>query len=113
LRKLAAALRELKARIFTETVPEGLAFDCSATMLQRADLWNLVTAAGRLDLAFTPAGTGGFDDLHAGATQFEAFGVEFEVASLEDIIRSKEAANRPKDREDVLILRAMLKMRDN
>ena len=109
LKRLASALRELQARIYTETVPEGLDFDCSAEMLQRAEMWNLVTSAGRLDVAFTPAGTKGFDDLHANAVHFEAFGVDFEAARLEDIIRSKEAAARPKDREDVLLLRAILR----
>ncbi|MCH7716544.1 MAG: hypothetical protein IH876_10470 [Gemmatimonadetes bacterium] len=45
LERLAAALRELDARIYTETVPEGLPFDCSATTLDRADLWNFVTSS--------------------------------------------------------------------
>lgn len=107
LGKLASALRELDARVYTETVPEGLAFDCSAAMLSRAKMWNLVTAAGRLDLAFEPAGTKGYADLAKEAGRFEAFGVKFLVASLDDIIRSKDAAGRPKDREDVAILRAM------
>jgi len=31
----------------------------SPQTLARADLWNLVTSAGRLDVAFTPSGTGG------------------------------------------------------
>ena len=31
LERLAAALRELDARVYTESVPEGLCFDCSAT----------------------------------------------------------------------------------
>jgi len=76
-------------------------------MLTRAKLWNLVTKAGRLDLAFEPSGTKGYADLAKDADQFEAFGVKFLVASLDDIIRSKESANRPRDREDVAILRAM------
>ncbi len=107
LERLASALRELGARVYTETVPEGLPFDCSAAMLTRAKLWNLVTKAGRLDLAFEPSGTKGYADLAKDADQFEAFGVKFLVASLDDIIRSKESANRPRDREDVAILRAM------
>lgn len=109
LERLARALRQLDAKIFTETIPEGLAFDCSATMLQRAAMWNLVTKAGRIDVAFAPAGTTGYADLAERAEKFEAYGVEFLVASLSDIIRSKEAAGRPKDREDVAILRAMQK----
>jgi hypothetical protein len=107
LERLAAALRELRAKVYTESIPEGLAFDCSAVTLGRAQMWNLVTAGGRLDIAFTPAGTKGYDDLVLGAEKYEAFGVEFMASSIDDIIRSKEAAGRPKDREDVAILKAM------
>lgn len=112
LERLAAALRELDARVYTESVPEGLPFDCSAATLARADLWNLVTAAGRMDVAFTPSGTRGFEDLRRGAIQFEVFGVEILVSDLRDIIRSKEVADRPQDRQDVLMLREILRRRD-
>lgn len=109
LQRLAAALRELDARIYTEQIPEGLAFDCSAPMLARADIWNLITDAGRLDLAFRPSGTTGFHDLAPHAVHFEVYGVELLVARLEDIIRSKAAADRPQDRQDVVVMREMLK----
>jgi hypothetical protein len=105
--RLAKALRELRAKVYTESVPEGLEFDCSAQTLSRANMWNLVTNAGRIDLAFKPAGTEGYKDLASSAERFEAYGVEFLAASVDDIIRSKEAAGRPKDREDLAILRAM------
>ncbi|MGH9341058.1 MAG: hypothetical protein ACRD1R_16045 [Acidobacteriota bacterium] len=111
LKRLAAALRRLAARIFTEAVPEGLPFDCTAEMLTRAELWNLVTSAGRLDVAFTPSGTAGYEDLAEGALRVEVYGVNLLVASLEDIIRSKEAADKPQDRQDVLVMREMLQRR--
>jgi len=111
LERLAAALRELDARIFTEAVPEGLPFDCSAQLLARAEIWNLTTAAGRLDVAFTPSGTAGYEDLAPGAVRFTVYGVELLAARLEDIIRSKEAAGRPQDRQDVVVMREMLKRR--
>lgn len=109
LERLARALRELDARVYTESVPEGLAFDCSATTLERADLWNLVTAAGRIDVAFRPAGTEGYDELSKEAVHFHVFGADLEAARLEDILRSKLAADRPKDRQDALIIREMLR----
>jgi hypothetical protein len=108
LTRLAAALRDLDARVYTDSVPEGLAFDCSAKALGRSDMWNLITKAGRIDLAFAPSGTDGYDDLAKGAVRFEAFHTNLLAASLEDIIRSKEAANRPQDRQDLPILRAIL-----
>ncbi len=112
LDRLAAALSELNARVYTEAVPEGLAFDCSVPMLQRAEMWNLVTAAGRLDIAFVPSGTEGFDDLVGDAVRFHVYGVELLVASLNDIVRSKEAADRPQDRQDVVIIREMLRRKE-
>lgn len=108
LERLAAALRELDARIYTESVPQGLAFDFDARTLGGSRMWNLVTSAGRLDLAFLPAGTQGYQDLADGAVRFEAYGVDLLAASLQDILRSKEAADRPKDRQDAVVIRAML-----
>jgi hypothetical protein len=109
LERLAAALHDLDARVFTDGVPDGLPFDCSAQTLARAEIWNLVTAAGRLDVAFAPSGTGGYDDLARHAVRFEVYGVELLAARLEDIIRSKAAAGRPQDRQDVIVMRAMLR----
>ena len=111
LERLARALRTLDARVYTEQIPEGLAFDCSPQMLGRADIWNLITAAGRLDIAFKPSGTEGYDDLARHAEHFTIYGGELLAARLEDIIRSKKAANRPKDRQDLAVLREMLKRR--
>lgn len=108
LDRLAAALRELKARVFTESVPKGLAFDCSAKTLGGSAMWNLVTDAGRLDVAFVPSGTKGYSDLADNAQRFEVFDATILVASLGDIIRSKTAANRPQDRQDVPVLKAIL-----
>ena len=107
LERLAAALEDLDAKVYTESVPEGLVFDRSAAALSRATMWNLVTNAGRLDIAFLPAGTKGYEDLAKGAEHFEAFGVRFLAASLDDIIRSKSATGRAKDEDDVVILRAL------
>lgn len=109
LERLAKALQDLDARVYTVAIPEGLVFDCSAPTLSRAQIWNLITSAGRVDLCVEPSGTTGFDDLVRDAVKFEAFGVQFLAASLDDIIRMKKAADRPKDREDVLILQQLRK----
>jgi len=111
LERLGAALRELDARVYTESVPEGLPFDCTAASLGRAELWSLVTCAGRLDVAFVPSGTGGFEDLARGAVRFEVFGVEILAASPRDILRSKQAADRPQDQQDVVVLEEILRRR--
>ena len=111
LDRLTAALRELDAKVYTEVVPEGIPFDCRAATLERGRLWNLVTTAGRLDVAFEPSGTDGFDDLSRNAVRFTVYGVEIFAASLEDILRSKRSADRPQDRQDLLIIGEMLRRR--
>lgn len=111
LERLARALLELDAKVFTESVPEGLQFDFTPEALARARTWNLVTSAGRLDLAFSPAGTEGYEDLVRDAVNYQVFGVDLKSASLEDIIRSKEASDRPQDRQDVAVMREMLRRR--
>jgi hypothetical protein len=111
LKCLSAALRDLRARVLTESVPEGLAFSCDAETLSRSNLWNLVTEAGRLDLIFKPSGTQGFDDLARSAVTYDVFGVEVRAASLKDILRSKLTSDRPQDQQDVIVLKEMLKRR--
>jgi hypothetical protein len=111
LKRLSAALRDLHARVYTEAVPEGLPFSCDGDTLGRASVWNLTTDAGRLDLIFKPSGTQGYDDLAKSAVTYQAFGIELRAASLEDILRSKLASNRPQDQQDAIILTEMLKRR--
>jgi len=108
LNRLATALREAAARIRTEGAPDGLPFACDAKFLSGVALLNLTTAFGDLDISFRPAGTEGFDDLARGAERFDLSGVVAPVAALEDIIRSKEAANRPKDVAALPTLRTLL-----
>jgi hypothetical protein len=109
LARLARALQSVGARIRTKDAPEGLPFACDAAFFEQIDLVNLVTRFGPVDVAFEPAGTGGFPDLTTSARRFEIVaGIAPSVASLEDIIRSKEAANRPKDIAVLPILRTLL-----
>jgi hypothetical protein len=108
LERTAAALRELGARIRTEDVPDGLAFACDAAFLANVQLLNLTTPYGNLDLSYSPSGTGGFEDLAARAVLIAIGDLTVRVAHLEDIIRSKEAANRPKDHRTLPVLKRLL-----
>jgi hypothetical protein len=98
LDRLSAALKELQARIRTDTVPDGLAFDHDGASLAGAIVWNLICPDGEFDLSLQPAAfTGGYSDLEPQAHRMSVDGVEVLVADLSDVIRSKEAAGRPKD----------------
>jgi hypothetical protein len=67
-------------------------------LLARAEILNLTTDAGDLDITNRPDGTGGYEDLKRGAHhQSLGEGLYIAIASLDDIIRSKTAAGRAKD----------------
>ena len=108
LQRLAAALRELGALISVPDEPEGVPFTIDAKSLAGHRTWNLVTDLGDLDIAFEPAGTHGWADLAREASEEElADGLVVTVASLADVIRSKQAAGRPKDLAVLPALRAL------
>jgi len=108
LERLAAALEDLDARIRTADDPDGVRFPRDSAFLGGIELLNLVTRLGDLDLALTPAGTTGFAELASRALAMTIRGVTVRVAALEDVIRSKEAANRPKDHRSLPVLRQLL-----
>ncbi len=112
LSRLADALIELDARVSASDTPRGLRFDIAAPTLAQARVWNLVTDAGRLDLSFEPSGTRGFSDLVRGAVTFELADLDIPVASLSDVIRSKEAAGRERDLQALPTLRRLLEQID-
>jgi hypothetical protein len=106
--RVSAALEELHARVWTDAEPGGVPFDHDASALASSRTWNLVTDFGRLDLAFEPSGTGGYADVARDAVHLTILGAEVDVASLADVIRSKEAAGRDKDRLVLPVLRRLL-----
>lgn len=110
LQRLSDALKELDAKVRLADRPEepGLDFDHSGESLGRARVWKLTTNAGSLDICMTPAGTAGYDDLRRDALTIEIHGTQVALASLADVVRSKEAAGREKDRVALPMLRRLL-----
>jgi hypothetical protein len=106
--RLSDALRDVHARVWTDADADGLAFEHDAASLVRANTWNLVTDHGRLDVVFRPTGTSGYGDLSRDALRLEILGTRVDVASLADVVRSKEAAGREKDRLVLPVLRRIL-----
>jgi hypothetical protein len=107
LARLSTALDELGAHIRTEGVAGGLPFSHDARSLARSAIWNLTCRWGEFDLSFNPSGTSGYHDLVTDSKALTVGGVEVFVASLEGVIRSKEAAGRPKDVRVLPALRAI------
>jgi len=108
LKRLAAALAEIDARIRTPDTAEGVRFPHDAGFLANVLLLNLVTRYGDLDISFKPAGTEGFSELAPRSLTVQLGACQVAVANLEDVIRSKEAANRPKDHRTLPVLRQLL-----
>lgn len=110
LGRLSAALRQLHAKVRASGV-EPLPFNHDAESLAGVGVWNLTTPWGDLDISFVPTGTQGFADLSRGAVPLRLGDVDVLVADLEDIIRSKQAANRDKDKLTLPTLREILARR--
>jgi hypothetical protein len=105
LERLAAVLESLHARL--RGAPEVAPFRLDARSPAAGDHFTFATAAGPIDCLGTPAGTDGFADLDASATDEDLDGLVVRVASLDDLIRMKRAADRPQDRIAVEWLSAL------
>jgi hypothetical protein len=106
LERLAGALRGLDAHL--RDVDDHLPFTLDPRTLASAQVFTFTTNAGALDLLAMPAGTNGFDELMVNAEHFDlGEGLVVAVCSLDDLIRMKRAAGRPKDRIEIEVLAAV------
>jgi hypothetical protein len=109
LERLASALAELKAGIRVEGEPL-VPLPADARLLASAEIWNLTTRHGDLDITTRPSGTSGYEDLNRAARATPiGDGLQISVAALEDVIRSKTAAGRAKDQQALPLLHEALR----
>jgi hypothetical protein len=88
--------------------PAGLPFTCDAKTIRNGLNFTLTTTLGDIDLLGEVAGGGTYSDLLQHSVDIEAFDVCFKCIDLPTLIRIKEAAGRPKDREAIAELRVLL-----
>jgi hypothetical protein len=109
LGRLADALRELDAKLRISGVEGPVEFPLDQHSFDWGTTWTFLTAHGFLYIALLPDGTRGYDDLRRGASRERITDtLEVNVASLADVIRSKEAAGREKGRAVLPVLRQVL-----
>ena len=118
LDRAATALRELQARLLVSLDPDGLHativdLDITAQTLRDVRPTRLWTRCGIVDLVHDAAAVGGHDGWVGRADEVDLGDVVVVVASLEDLIASKRAADRPKDRRALPFLEeALRQLRD-
>lgn len=109
LERLADALAPLHPRL--REAPENLPFQWDARTLQRGLNFTLQTDAGAIDLLGEVTGLGGYDQVLTASEVMELYGMSVRVLTLEGLITAKRATGRPRDREHLLELEALLELR--
>jgi hypothetical protein len=106
LERLANALRDLEATL--RGAPKDVPLLLDARTLKAGDHFTFETKAGALDIMATPSGIpGGYEELERAADEMDLGGFSVKVASIDDLIRMKRAAGRPKDLIEVEVLGAL------
>lgn len=112
LQRLAACLTSLNAREWDARRDSLAEREWTPELLTSDKAWILVTAHGRLDLVFVPAGTSGYGELAERALEMEVGDLVVRVAALDDLIRSKEAMGREQDLAQLPTLRRLKELRE-
>lgn len=106
---LGAVLVGLGARL--RGVPEDVPFIPDARALRGIEILTLETAEGDLDLLVRPDGAPEYAELRARAEMIDMDGLSVAIASIDDLIAMKQAADRLSDRADVQALETIARMR--
>jgi hypothetical protein len=110
-RALTRALRRLNAVMYDGD--QVVDREVEPRTLQHGDMFTFETSAGSLDCVACPDGTDGYEDLIRTAEMIQYAGVSVTIASLEDLMRMKFAAGRPKDLIELAILGALREELEN
>jgi hypothetical protein len=105
LERLSRVLVRLGAKL--RGAPEDVRFTPDGPTLAAGDHFTFVTDAGDFDCMATPSGARGYAELEGRAVLVDMDGIEALVASIDDLIRMKQAAGRPKDLIEVEVLGAL------
>jgi predicted nucleotidyltransferase len=110
LARLATALRELKPTL--RGVSEDVPFILDARSLALGSNFTFNTELGPLDLLGYVEPIGDYKNVSQRASTWDVAGLKLSVIDLDDLIRIKQHVGRSKDRESLLQLLAIKKLRD-
>jgi predicted nucleotidyltransferase len=99
LERLGEVLLELGARL--RGIDEDVPFVPDARTLKRTTILTLDTPLGSIDLLVDPVGAARYEDMRERADIVDLDGIEFRVASMDDLLSMKRAAGRPQDVADI------------
>ena len=108
LQAIAAALSTAHPR--PRDFPPDLPFLWDERTLRAVSNFTLETDMAAVDLLGEISGIETFEALWERSVQTELYGLPVRIASLEDLITMKRAANRPKDQRHLLELEALRKL---
>ena len=110
LQRLAAALHEMDAQVLTPEGDVDASWPIDDQHLRLRETTFVTTRFGDLDVVINPAAANGYPDLARPSESFLLIihGTEVRVANLERVIASKRASDRPKDRDALPRLEALL-----
>jgi hypothetical protein len=99
-------------RPYLRGAPSGLPFVLDAETIARGLNFTLTTTIGDIDLLGEVTGGGRYEELRSRVDEVELEGRRCFVVTLETLIALKRAAGRPRDREALAELEALLEERN-
>jgi hypothetical protein len=107
---LATALASIHP--YLRGAPPGLPFRFDAATIQAGLNFTLRTDLGDVDFLGEVSGVGKYEQALARSDDMELYGLKIRVLSLDGLIAAKKAAGRVKDRNHLLELEELKKLRD-
>ena len=109
LERLSKVLIGLHATL--RGAPKGLPFKPDAATLEAGLNFTFDTSAGAFDVLGEMAGLGGYPDIASRAVQGDLLGSRVLILDLDDLIRAKKVAGRPKDKLHLLELEDLRRLK--
>jgi predicted nucleotidyltransferase len=109
LRRLAEVLSGWSA--YPRGIEPGLPFHLDERALLAAPVMTLGTGEGDVDVFDVVPGVGRYEEVLAASVEVAAEGMTFRALDLPALIKSKRATGRPKDRDQLPELEALLELR--